>query len=138
MNDYEVPVRYLVGNSYPTQDGRIVKIVCENLRSETIIDENGVHYYNRPHDRGRVTGTSHDYSYHGNLVRMYLKSASQEENQKLIKEVSVYREAFSDLSRGMQVFEETLAKLKDARDSGKLHKRDIEPDIRTWKESIIP
>jgi hypothetical protein len=63
------PGAYQVGNSYPRLDGTLAKIV--GIGNQTVVDDEGCHYYNRAQDRGRVTGTAHDYSYPRNLVRYY-------------------------------------------------------------------
>ena len=63
------PVAYLVGNTYQRMDGTFAKII--GVGNQTVFDEDGCHYYNRSGDRGRVTGTAHDYSHPRNLVRLY-------------------------------------------------------------------
>ena len=69
LKDVGEPVAYQVGNSYPRLDGTLAKIV--GIGNQTVVDDEGCHYYNRAQDRGRVTGTAHDYSYPRNLVRYY-------------------------------------------------------------------
>ena len=62
-------MEYLVGNYYERMDGSLVKIV--GATEHCVYDKDDCHYYNRSGDRGRVTGTAHDYSYPRNLVRLY-------------------------------------------------------------------
>lgn len=69
-------VAFRVGNVYQRQDGTCVRLVRENYGIqgyETVEDEDGCNYYNRPgkNERGRCTGTAHDFSDPRNLVRLY-------------------------------------------------------------------
>lgn len=64
-----------LGKSYPRRDGKMVKIValCGSKGYETVQgdDAEAPHLgarYNRAGDRGRCTGTNHDYSDPGNLL----------------------------------------------------------------------
>jgi len=66
---------FLVGKTYVTQGGEIIQIVARSMETkgyETVIDQNGVHRYDRSDsksDAGRVTGTAHDYSDLRNIKR---------------------------------------------------------------------
>lgn len=70
-------VAYIVGNSYRTQAGELVRFVSvhnEGTRYETMADETDVHRYTR-RDFGRVTGTAHDYSDPRNVPPLYTHPA---------------------------------------------------------------
>lgn len=63
-----------IGERYLTQGGvtiRLVKRCEENEGFETVVDEMGVHRYDRSQggrDCGRVTGSPHDYSNSYNIA----------------------------------------------------------------------
>lgn len=67
------PVPFMVGNTYRTQGGELVRFVSvsnEGTDYETMADEAGVHRYTR-RDFGRVTGSAHDYSDPRNVPPLY-------------------------------------------------------------------
>lgn len=60
VTSFEVPGCIQPGSGYKTWDGTEVKLrKTDNPDSECLVDENNRHYYNRPGDMGRVTGTNH-------------------------------------------------------------------------------
>ena len=60
VTSFEVPGRIQPGSGYKTWDGTEVTLrKTDNLDSECLVDENNRHYYNRPSDMGRLTGTNH-------------------------------------------------------------------------------
>jgi hypothetical protein len=67
--------KYEIGQTYELQDGTFAQMVDRSVADEgyeTIIDEHGVHRYDRStsdFDAGRVCGTAHDYSYSKNIKR---------------------------------------------------------------------
>ena len=88
------PVAYQVGNSYPRLDGTMAKIV--GIGNQTVFDDEGCHYYNRAQDRGRVTGTAHDYSYPRNLVRYYTSDQLATAILKATKPLEEVKEALGE------------------------------------------
>lgn len=60
-----------LGKTYRTKGGEEVTMMVVHRQGshyETMSDQNGHHRYSsRPGDVGRVTGSPHDFSYHGNI-----------------------------------------------------------------------
>lgn len=63
-----------VGNRYRTTAGKLVKLVERKDRENgesTVLGDDGIWRYNREFDRGRVTGSPHDFSSPDNLIPLY-------------------------------------------------------------------
>lgn len=63
-----------VGNRYRTAAGKLVKLVERKDRENgesTVLGDDGIWRYNREFDRGRVTGSPHDFSNPDNLTPLY-------------------------------------------------------------------
>ena len=60
VTSFEVPRSIQPGYTYKTWEGKEVKLrKTDNPDSECLVDENNRHYYTRPSDMGRLTGTNH-------------------------------------------------------------------------------
>lgn len=66
-------IEFEVGNTYKTFGGSMVKMVERKDMSgyEAILGKDGMWRYNRSSDRGRVTGSAHDFSCPDNLIPLY-------------------------------------------------------------------
>jgi len=66
-------VEFEVGNTYKSFGGQMVKMVerRDEPGYEVILGKDDIWRYNRDADRGRVTGTAHDFSCAENLIPLY-------------------------------------------------------------------